>query len=135
MAERRKIQMGTLNQSNPTTFGASLPAGTPASRPCTVFGEMALRYDVLVSAATVATGVTLTLQQSPGPDHTGNTPIWTNIKSVSVNSTASDEYYTITVQEDVTGDQAYLPLAEMTRLVIQTGAGDSVTINRVTSLS
>lgn len=133
--ERRTVQYCSLNQTTPTTVGASA-SNTPVSRPATVYSPTELRVDILVTAATAGTGITLTLQQSPGPDHTLVTPIWVNAKTATISSNIStDTYVTITLQTAAAADEQYLPLAEMIRVVATTPSGATITIARVTVLS
>lgn len=133
--ERRTVQYCTINQTVPTTVGASATAAS-VSRAATVYSPTEIRVDILVTAATAGTGISLILQQSPGPDHTLTTPVWVNSKTATISSNISaDTYVTITLQTAAAGDQQYLPLAEMVRVVATTPAGATITIARVTVLS
>lgn len=130
---RRTMQYGTLNQTVPLVVPAA-QTKFPASKVCTVFSPTECRVDILVTAA--ASGTTLILQQSPGPDHTGATPIWTDVKTATIGSTVStDTYFTIQLQTANTADQSVLPLAESIRVVTTTPGGGGVTIAKVLVLS
>lgn len=89
-----------------------------------VFAEDSLhfRVDVAISAIVVATGISLILQ------HSYNGSDWDNAKTVALTTTGRKA---LTMLVEVAADQAILPLRPLCRLVVTTGAGDSVTISGV----
>lgn len=105
-----------------TPVGASA-TNTPVSKefPITAGGALNMAIKIVASAATVAVGITAKLQTAVGGD-------WVDSKTVAIVSTAP-AYIKLNVE--VTADQTFLPLLNKGRVVITTGAGDSVTISEV----
>lgn len=79
------------------------------------------RARVKTSATTVAVGITVKLQTNSHKDGT-----WLDSKTVAVTTNGTFE---IKLLPEVAGDQTFLPLLGLGRLVITTGAGDAVTID------
>jgi hypothetical protein len=99
----------------------------PVSKQVRVGGRGATHMvvDVKVSAATVAAGVNLILQDSQDGGTT-----WNDKKSTAV-ADAFTGWKTQTYLAEVAGDQTHLPFRGLVRVVATTGAGDSVTISDV----
>lgn len=76
---------------------------------------------IKVTAATVAAGITAKFQTAIGND-------WEDSKTVAV--TTADDYY-IKFLATAAGDQTYMPLLCKGRVVVTTGAGDSLTVTQV----
>lgn len=106
-----------------TVYGATL-TDTPISLPypITAGGALNCVLKIKTSAATVATGITAKLQTGLGGD-------WVDSKTVAITAGAGKFY--IKLQAPVAGDQAFLPLLGAGRVVVTTGAGDSVTVTSV----
>lgn len=112
-----------LNSGNGgTSLGASV-SNSPVSKefPVTAGGAIHMAIKIVASAATVAAGITAKLQTAIGSD-------WVDSKTVAV--TAAGNFY-IKLNVEVAGDQTFLPLLNKGRIVITSGAGDSVTISEV----
>jgi len=87
-------------------------------------GSLHFRIDVEVSAATVATGISLILQTTSGNDAAS----WVTAKSTTVTTTGLvSQSYVV----EVAADQTYLPLRPKGKLLCTTGAGDSVTLSSI----
>lgn len=89
-----------------------------------------LRIDMIASAFTLGAGITLKLQVSPGLDANG-AAIWVDAKTAAVTATGAT---TITLNPEVAGDQAFLPLPTIARVVVTTGAGSALTVIHVNVL-
>lgn len=107
------------------TLGAS-ETNTVVSKlfPITQLGSRNLRIKVTAASSTVATGITAKLQHAPSYDDT----FVTTTKSVSI--TGNGDFY-LTLNVEVSGDQAEMPLMPIGRVVVTTGVGDAVTITAV----
>lgn len=84
-------------------------------------GRKNLRIKVTAASVTAATGITAKLQHASGFDAT----FITTTKSVTISGNG-DFYLTLNVE--VSGDQAEMPLMPLGRVTITTGAGDAATI-------
>lgn len=84
-------------------------------------GRRNLRIKVTAASGTYATGITAKLQHSSGLSDT----FITTTKSVTIS--ANGDFY-LTLNVEVAGDQAEMPLMPLGRVAITTGAGDAVTI-------
>lgn len=111
-----------LNSASAITVGAS-QSNSVLSKEYAVTARGALHHVVAidVSAATVATGITAKLQSAIGST-------WQDSKTVAITTTG--RVY-IKLNVEVTGDQTFLPLLNKARIVVTTGAGDSVTVSAV----
>ena len=87
-------------------------------------GSRHMRVKVTTSATTVAAAINFKLQQATGEADT----FITTTKSTSI--TGNGDFY-LTLNAEVSGDQAELPLMPIARIVVTTGAGDAVTIDNV----
>lgn len=87
-------------------------------------GSKNLRVKVTSASTTVAAAISFKLQHASSD---GDTFI-TTTKSTSI--TADGDFY-LTLNAEVAGDQAELPLQVQARVVVTTGAGDSVKITSV----
>lgn len=89
----------------------------------TVFNPTAFRCDIVVSAITVATAVTAKLQHrfSSAQD-------WVDAKTLALTTTGIKS---ISLLDTVVADQTHLPLRPLARVVVTTGAGDSLTVTAV----
>lgn len=92
--------------------------------PITAGGSIHHAVVLDVSAVTAATGITAKLQ-------TGIGSTWQDSKTVAI--TGNGRFY-IKLLAEAAGDQTYLPLLRNGRVVITTGAGDSVTVDAVNVL-
>ncbi len=83
----------------------------------------AFLIDIEVGSVTVAAGITAKLQvrQSGNQD-------WIDSKTVDIDG---DGTFTISLLDTVTADQEFLPLRPVGRVVVTTGAGDAVTVNKI----
>lgn len=100
----------------------------PVSRefPITNGGSLNFLIKAKATAVTQVGTITLKLQSSINGD-------WVDAKSASALTAASDKYITLNIE--VAGDQAALPLMSSGRLVIsQTNASDSTTVSLVSVL-
>lgn len=107
---------------------AGVTAGTPISRVYRVTDRGAQYHvvKIVTSAATVVGSITAKLQSSIGGD-------WVDAKSVTIIAGAG--IYYIRLNNQVAGDQAALPLLNDARVVVvNTNAGDSVSISSVSEL-
>lgn len=81
--------------------------------------------DVHVTASTVAVGITAKLQDSQDGIN------WFDKKTVAITAVVTETAFTIKLLPDVAGDQTYLPLRPIGRVVITSGAGDSATVSKI----
>lgn len=129
----------TLNLNMPTVVGPSQPAGTPVSKPISVFDPANLRVDILVTDAAFNGGsITFTLQVSPGDGSDDKTQAWLASKTAVITGSdivATDTWVTLTIQAVKTADQTYTPLTALARLTVQTAASQSVHIHSVRARS
>lgn len=90
---------------------------------------------VLVSAATVGSGVTLKLQGLVGTKSDG-TAVWEDSKTLAVVApVAVETWLTIRLLDTVAGDQPFLPLAGTMRVVATTAAGGAtISVTKVLSI-
>ena len=86
---------------------------------------MALRVEIGAAAATttVTNSIVAKLQTSLGNN------VWVDAKTVTIDD--GSEFYTILLNPNVAGDQAFLPLGPLIRVVITTGVGDITTIGYI----
>lgn len=120
------ITLKTLRKLEPTV-GAS-ETNLPIANFSTDW-ESALHFrcDMVCSSVTVSSGITVKLQQrSKGGAYAD---LSSGNASVSITGNGS---FSITLLLERAGDQADLPLKQSCRLVISTGAGDSVTFDEIT---
>ena len=78
-------------------------------------GSLNLRVDIKSTAAVVAAGINLKLQYGL-PDGS-----FADVKTVAVTIAGVN---TITMNIEVAGDQSFLPLRKICRVVVSSGAGD-----------
>lgn len=105
-------------------LGAS-ETDTPVSRTFALSASAAteaLVMAVTVSDVTVTTAITLKLQTTLSEIG------WVNAKTASI---TADGVVMLTLHAEKAGDQTYFPLLNNARLVISTGAGDAVTVDKV----
>ena len=130
MSLKPRTRKVILKNNETKTIGAS-QTDVQISEDFAVFYGLRLRLDIRVSSLTHVTGVTFKLQTSPGTNSLG-TPIWKDVKSISSTaSISSDDFLTLTINPEVAGDVAALPLGLVCRLLCSTGAGESVTITQI----
>lgn len=113
-----------------TTVGAS-QTNSAISKPfvITAYGATkAIRVEVLVSAVTVAVGVTAKLQHAVKRD--GDTATWADVAGGSAALTTTG-YASIILNACDSTDSPAFPLRPNGRVVVTTGAGDSVTVTEV----
>jgi hypothetical protein len=109
--------------SNVTVIGAS-QTNTPISLTFSVSkaGSLNILVAIQCSAVTAGAGITAKLQSSvTGAD-------WLDGNSVSV---TGNGWFYIRMNIEVSADQAKLPLADLGRVVLTTGAGSAATIDAV----
>lgn len=92
-------------------------------------GSLNIRIDLVADTFTAGAGITFKLQTSSGVDKDG-VQNWIDA-SGNVSITAAGSYSLALNIEDVTNDEQYLPLRPMGRVVITTGAGSAVTVERL----
>lgn len=90
-------------------------------------GATKLVVAIKASGVTSATGITAKLQTAAGTDMG-----FEDSKTVTISG--NDVYY-IKLLAEASGDQTYLPLLSVGRVVVSTGAGDAVTIDKVLVLA
>lgn len=114
----------TVTLQGLSAIGASL-TNAPISKkfPITAGGSKNIVVCISVSAASGT--VTAKLRSSLGV----GTPV--DAKTVSI--TGAGDFY-IKLNNDVSGDQAYLPLLSLGEVVVTTGAASSVTVTAVQTL-
>lgn len=82
-----------------------------------------LRVDINATAVTVVGSITITLQQSSDNSN------WENTKTATISAAG---IFSIKFLPTVAGDQTYMPLKNLIRLVLTTtNAGDAVTISEI----
>jgi hypothetical protein len=113
----------------------TLPAGTPTvgasqtdkaiSKPYRITAGGALNCVIAVTTSntTVAAGITAKLRSSVNAEGT-----FVDSKTVAI---TGDGTFYIKLQTNAAGDQTHLPLLSVGDVVITTGAGDTVDINKV----
>jgi hypothetical protein len=114
-----------------TAVGASA-TDTPVSKAFIVSaygGTRGIRLEVQVSAATSAAAITAKLQHAVTKDGTWNDVGGT--ASVTVPTTAASTFYSIILNACDATDSPLFPLRPNGRVVVTTGAGDSVTVTDV----
>lgn len=114
-----------LLSPNPVT---GVVANQPISQdfPITNGGSLNILIKIKVSAVTQVGTITPKLQTSINGD-------WVDAKSATAVTASGDKYITLNVQ--VTADQAALPLMSLGRVVLtQTNAGDSTTVSAISVL-
>lgn len=94
--------------------------------PISYMGSKNIRVKVKVSAITVAAAIDFKLQHID--DAVSGT--WLSQSKSAVSLTATGDKY-LTFNVEVAGDQADLPLMPHGRIVVTTGAGDSVSISSI----
>lgn len=105
-----------------TTLGASV-SNIPVTKEYRISagGAKDMVLKITASAAVVGAGITAKLQTAIGSD-------WVDSKTVAI--TTAGTYY-IKLLAEASGDQTYLPLLNLGRVVLTTGAGSSVTVSKV----
>lgn len=83
----------------------------------------ALIIDLEVSAVTDTTGITAKLQVRQSNDQD-----WIDSKTVTIDGNGT---FTIALLDTVAGDQPFLPLRSIGRIVVSTGADDAVTVDKI----
>lgn len=106
-----------------TVYGASLTKEPISKNVRIQQGDGPLLVDIKASDVTVATGITAFLQDSSDGFTTVN-----NKKSVAI---TADGTFTISLLADLAGDQSHYPIRNSLRIVLDTGAGDTVTIDEI----
>jgi len=127
--------MSTLRHLNHTILNATTTVGASATnQPITkVFAisqmdSERITIDIIYADAVVATGITAKLQSS-FDDTSG---IWVDHGTVAITgAVATTTRKTIDLNIHRAADQASLPLRAKARVVVTSGAGDSVTIGSV----
>lgn len=91
-----------------------------------------IRIDILIDSSTETNDIDFTLQVSPGPG-TDGVLLWYPTKSVDGGGTtvAPGKWVTLTLQPEVAGDQPYLPVPGLGRIVCTTAVDDTVTVSRI----
>lgn len=81
------------------------------------------RLDLVCSAVTVTTAITAKLQTRFSSQES-----WVDSKTASI---TGNGVATISLLDTVAGDQSFLPLRPLARVVITTGASDAVTVDAI----
>lgn len=103
--------------------GASVTAQELGTSGLSSLGAKSLRVHIKAEDVTVATGITVRLQQLVFST-------WSNLASANSSvSITADGNYVIRMDNIRSADQADMPLSKQIRVVITTGAGDAVTIS------
>lgn len=104
------------------------------SKPFVLLDGLSLRVDV---RHTDVTGTcTLKLQVSAGPDiDIDGVLLWTDAKTSTLTVGAGVAYSSLTLLPQVAGDQQYLPLPQIARLVLSTAVASGCTISKINVLS
>lgn len=99
-------------------------SASPISKnfPISADGSKNLLIGVQVSDVTAASGITVALQSSVNPKSNA----WRTAKTSS--PVSADGWVYLSMNIEVAGDQANLPLGPTGRIVVTTGAGDELTI-------
>jgi len=92
-------------------------------------GAKFLVVDLVVSAITVSAGIDFELQTTAGVDHLGNEK-WIATGKAAVALTAVG-MKTLSFNNGLAADAAFLPLRPKARVVVTSGAGDTVTVANV----
>lgn len=95
------------------------------SFPISADGAKNILVGVLVSDVTVATAISLKLQSSL---QVSDSSAWRTAKTASV---TVDGWVYLSLNVEAAGDQSVLPLGPAGRVVVTTGAGDSLSIDAV----
>jgi hypothetical protein len=116
-----------LRQENAVISGAATTVVSQEFR-ISPQGSLNFRVDVVVDSMTIATGVNFELFTTSGVDKDGNEDWQEAAKTVAFSSNGS---YTLTFLVAKTTDQQYLPLRPKGRIVVNSGAGDSLTVKSI----
>jgi len=108
-------------QTSPVIGASATNSVVSRTFPITARGALHLVLAVDTSSTTVATGITAKLQTAIGDT-------WVDSKTATI---SGDGRFYIKLNVEVAGDQTYLPLLSQGRVVVSTGAGDAVTIDKV----
>jgi hypothetical protein len=103
---------------------AGVQAGTVVTKPfaITAGGSRHMVIKIVASDVTVVGTITAKLQTAIGDD-------WVDSKTVAI---TEDGNFYIKLMVETAGDQTYLPLLDVGRvLIVNTNAGDTVTIDAV----
>jgi len=124
-------QKEVLIKDTSTTLGAS-ETNTPISQNFRISAEGSKFLKVLVVSDTVTAGagITWTLQQWLGKDEDGNDE-WAACGAPKTVSVTGDGVTVLTWNNGLAADAAYLPFTNMARVVMTTGAGSAITVERV----
>lgn len=118
------LSKNILPDTGATAVSASTTAGVVSKEfPITAKGALNMVIAVTATSATVTTAISAILQTK-----VSGIDAWVSAKSVSI--TADGNFY-IKLQTTVSGDQTHLPLGDVGRVVVTTGADDVVTISKV----
>lgn len=96
-------------------------------------GAQFLKVIVVADSVTAGAGITWTMQQWLGLDEDGNDE-WAACGAPKTVSITADGVTTMTWNNNLAADAAYLPFTNKARIVITTGVGSAVTIERVSVL-
>jgi len=121
-----------LLKSGGVTLGASVTAEQVSKLfHITAQGALNLRVDVVCDTVTAGAGITWKLQTSSGVNKDGAQD-WQDFGApTTVNVAAAGSTSLALNVQDVTNDEAYLPLRPLARIVMTTGAGSKVTVERI----
>lgn len=112
---------------NPTQVVGASATNSPVSKEYRVTFSGSIYHVIAAkfSSVTVGTGITAKLQTSPDGGTT-----WVDSKTVAV---TTNGYAYIKLAINIAGDQTYLPLLNVARIVLTTGAGDTATVDAIYS--
>ena len=97
----------------------------------TAQGALNFRVDLVADTVTAGAGISWKLQTSSGVDKDGNRD-WVDFGAPTTVSIAAAGSTSLAGNvQDTTNDEAYLPLRPLGRIVITTGAGSAVTVERL----
>lgn len=122
-----RLENVMINSANSLTVGASVTAQA-ISKEFALHQQQSLNFraDILCSAVTAGAGITIKVQhRMEGGQFTDLASANASV-AVTANGTAS-----ITLNYARTADMADMPLRKQCRLVITTGAGSAITIDKI----
>jgi hypothetical protein len=111
---------------NAIVIGASAEQVVSEETAVTAGGSIRCRVDILVSDVTVTTAITAKLQMRTFQDE------WSDLAGANASVTiTTDGQVSITQLIERSADQPNLPLKSFIRVVISTGTGDAVTVDKI----
>lgn len=132
----------TVPAAQAGTYPHTIPAAQTDYAVCdpfTIEKGRQIRIDILLATVTASGGneVTFKLQTSPG-QNTAGAAVWVDVKSftaLAANTAAPGAYITLRMLDTVAGDQPFLPLAGMCRIVATTAGAGTAVVQAVKVLS